>query len=297
MSLTEQQISEYQSQGFTIVDGFFSPEEVSVMLAEMKRFQDEGLLRNVSTEGDGKTHSNTEFNLQICPISPVSEVLRALPFADKVVKVCNQLIGEAVQHRLDQIFLKPAGNGAGTGWHQDNGYFAESRGQESFQGFGMWISLHDASLENGTMQLIPNMHDQILEHVRDGGSDHHVTCAASVDPDQAVPVIVKAGGVALFNYGVPHATGPNTTDKDRAGLALHFLKDGIETGTHGVLRTSRLRPALRRRCRPVGQRPTRQVGRALLSSCFLRTDPLQGFTPPPSRLPWRGYFMVAHNGQ
>jgi ectoine hydroxylase-related dioxygenase (phytanoyl-CoA dioxygenase family) len=27
----------------------------------------------------------------------------------------------------------------------------------------------------------------------------------------------------FFAYGTPHATGANTTDRERAGVALHFI--------------------------------------------------------------------------
>ena len=36
---------------------------------------------------------------------------------------------------------------------------------------------------------------------------------------------LKAGSVLFFCYGTPHATGDNTTDTERAGLAYHFLCD------------------------------------------------------------------------
>jgi ectoine hydroxylase-related dioxygenase (phytanoyl-CoA dioxygenase family) len=225
MVLNADQVSDYHDRGFTVVHNFFNSSEIAVMRGELQRLLDAGCLNNVATDGDGVTQSTSSINLQICPLSPESEVLRTLPFAQKVVGLAQQLLGESVVHRLDQIFLKPAGNGSGTNWHQDNGYFSESRGQAAFQGFGLWIAMHDASLANGTMQLIPHRHTEILPHLRDGGSNHHVTCAAAIDPAAAIPVEVPAGGVAIFNYGVPHSTGANTTSHDRAGLALHFLRE------------------------------------------------------------------------
>lgn len=234
--LTDDQHAAYVRDGFAIVDGFFNADEVAVMRAELARLQAAGLLRNVCTDGDGETESMTQMNLQICPLSPQSEVARALVFAPKVVAMAEQLLGGVVSQRLDQIFLKPARHGAGTNWHQDNGYFSESRGQDADRGFGMWIALHDASPANGTLQLIPGRYREVFDHRRDGGSDHHVTCADTVDPSQAVAVSVAAGGVAVFNYGVPHATGPNTTDHERAGLALHFLDQRIAAATTNPIR-------------------------------------------------------------
>ena len=73
------------------------------------------------------------------------------------------------------------------------------------------------------MHLIPGVHQQILPHLRDGGSDHHITCAAAVNESDAIPAILQAGGAILFNYGVPHCTKNSHHNDDCAGLALHYL--------------------------------------------------------------------------
>jgi hypothetical protein len=220
LSLTPEQIAHFRSEGYVIVPDFFTQVEVSALQGEVARLQADGLLRNVSTEGDGKTTSQTAFNLQICPIELKSRLIAALPWRPGVPEVIVQLLGgDPVQH-LDQIFLKPAKHGAGTNWHCDNAYF---RSADPRHGVGMWCAVHAASRANGTMRFIPRSHLKAWEHVRDGGSDHHITSAAAVDVAQEVLVEVPAGGVAFFNYGVVHATGPNTTEHERAGLALHFV--------------------------------------------------------------------------
>ena len=52
----------------------------------------------------------------------VPEVIRALPFEPKVVDAVTSLIGERVVLHLDQCFLKPAHNGAGTVLFSATGY-------------------------------------------------------------------------------------------------------------------------------------------------------------------------------
>jgi len=217
-------MQEYREQGYTVIPGFFDDREVAAMGVELARLQRDGLLRNVATEGDGKTKSQTAQNLQICPLSPKSEFFRALPFCPKVVAAVQKCLGDPVQQQLDQIFLKPAGHGAGTSWHQDNAYFGIA---DPTQGVGMWVAMHDATIANGTMQVIPGVYREALKHTRDGGSDHHVRCYPH--EEKAVPVEIRAGGALFFNYGVPHCTKANTTGKPRAGLALHFLRAGITT--------------------------------------------------------------------
>ena len=219
MQLTEKDLKQFREQGYLVIHHFFAEREVAAMRAELERFKREGLLHNVATEGDGKTIATKVQNLQICPITPKSEFYRALPFHSKIVSVVRQLIGDPVVHHLDQIFLKPGGHGAGTGWHQDNGYFKIS---DPSKGVGMWTAIHDAHVANGTMHIVPRVFTTVLEHTRDGNSDHHIGC--NVDESEAIPVEMKAGGALFFNYGIPHCTKANTTDKERGGLALHFLR-------------------------------------------------------------------------
>jgi phytanoyl-CoA hydroxylase len=220
MKLTPEQLAQYRNEGYTTAPHFFNQREVAAMQAELQRFKEAGLLHNVATEGDGKTESTTGMNLQICPLAPKSELFRSLGFADKVVDVIRQLIGDPIVWQLDQIFLKPGRHGKGTSWHQDNAYF---RVKDRRQGVGMWTAVHAATVANGTMQVIPRGDVELLAHERDGGSNHHVKCV--VDESQAVPIELPAGGVLFFNYAVPHCTKGNTTDHERAGLALHFLRE------------------------------------------------------------------------
>ena len=215
---TPEQIEHFQTQGYLADPDFWSAEEVRAMKIELERLKDEGLLRNVATTGDGATVSDAKENLQLCPMFPHSNFFRAMPFAEKLIAAVSQLIGDPVLLHLDQVFLKPGGRGAGTNWHQDNAYF---KIPDPLKGTAVWTAVHDAHEANGTMRVIPDNFRELLEHERDPDSDHHIRCYP--DESQAKLIELPAGGVLFFCYGTPHATGANTTDKERAGIALHFL--------------------------------------------------------------------------
>jgi ectoine hydroxylase-related dioxygenase (phytanoyl-CoA dioxygenase family) len=167
---------------------------------------------------------------------------------------------------LDQIFLKPARHGAGTSWHQDNGYWKQPQPTTST---GMWIAVHDATKANGTMNIIPRSHIRLEEHERDLNSDHHIH-VPKVDESKAVTVELKAGGVLFFNFGILHCTRANTTDRERAGLALHFINqdsmsaDFLATKPYGTChvpltdREGRLQPGI-----PSPETWAREVERSL----------------------------------
>ncbi|MGH7143900.1 MAG: phytanoyl-CoA dioxygenase family protein [Planctomycetota bacterium] len=235
--LTAVQRQQFLTAGYCAVPAFFTPREVDAMRRELDRLRALGEFKNVSTDGDGKTTSQQKANLQLIPIYPKSTLFRALPFASKVVSTIGQLIGDPFILHLDQVFLKPGRHGSGTNWHQDNAYFKVA---DPMMGTAMWIAIHDATIANGTIRVIPGVMKEKLEHSRDPESNHHIRCFP--DEAQAVPVEIKAGGAVFFAYGTPHATGANNTDHERTGVALHFLRSDF--AQEDLIQEPRL-------CRPV----------------------------------------------
>jgi ectoine hydroxylase-related dioxygenase (phytanoyl-CoA dioxygenase family) len=52
-------------------------------------------------------------------------------------------------------------------------------------------------------------------------------------------VELEAGGVLFFNFGVAHCTGPNRTDRERAGLATHYLRtDHVPEGRNAAAKAT-----------------------------------------------------------
>ncbi len=219
MPLTDTQIAQFRELGYLAVPQFFDTRELTAMRKEVARFLREGLLRNVATAGDGRTPSTAQRNLQLCPMYQHSSLFRALPFSEKVRSAVAALIGDPLQLQLDQIFLKPARDGSGTNWHQDNAYFQV---RDATMGTAMWCAIDDATVANGTLHVIPRCFREPLPHSRDPYSDHHIRCYPP--EEQAVPVEIPAGGVVFFYYGTPHATRGNQTDRDRAAVAYHFVR-------------------------------------------------------------------------
>lgn len=233
---TPSQVEQFRQDGYVVVPDFWTAREVAAMQAALEQLKRDGLLRNVATEGDGVTHSQTKANLQLCPLHDKSDFFRAMPFAPQVVAAVRQLIGDPVLLHLDQVFLKPGRHGAGTNWHQDNAYFKIS---DPLKGTALWTAVHDATLANGTLRIIPGSFREAYAHTRDPDSDHHIRCYPPAA--HAIPVELPAGGAIFFAYGVAHCTGANNTDKERAGLALHFINADVSQEALGGF--------------PVGKRP------------------------------------------
>lgn len=216
--LGTQHVRQFTEQGWCLVEGLLTDTMVAALAAEVERFQQEGLVRNVRTDGDGATPSSKRANLQLIPLFDKSPLLRCLPFAPRVADAVTRLIGDPYLLHLDQMFLKPARIGTGTSWHQDNAYFKIA---DPLKGTAMWLAVHDATRANGTLRVIPGSHRTSFAHARDPHSDHHIRCQPP--EEEAVEIEASAGSAVFFCYGVAHCTGDNDTDSDRAGVAFHFL--------------------------------------------------------------------------
>mgnify|MGYP001160943784 CR=1 FL=1 len=220
---TDSEILSYFNEGYIIRDNFFSDEEIYILQSETEKLFKAGKFKNVATKEDG-SESFSKKNLQLIPLFEHSRIFRSLPYQKKVIKAISELIGDPYILHTDQIFFKPANIGLGTSWHQDNSYF---KIDDPLKGVALWIAINDANLENGALKLIPGMHMKLLYHERDPNSDHHIRCFPQ--EDNAIAVELKAGGVIFFCYGVPHCTGANISNKDRAGLAYHYIHEDFFT--------------------------------------------------------------------
>ena len=93
MKLSPTQVEQFRRHGYLAVPGFFDARETAALQADIARLKRNGFLRNVATAGDGKTPSREKVNLQLCPANFYSTLIRALPFAPKVLEAVTRLLG------------------------------------------------------------------------------------------------------------------------------------------------------------------------------------------------------------
>ena len=79
-----------------------------------------------------------------------------------------------------------------------------------------------ASVWRGT-KTTPTSGSPIPCAARRFGSPSTTRTLAWPPEERAAPIELEAGGVAFFGYGTAHCTRANTSDRERAGMAFHFL--------------------------------------------------------------------------
>merc|ERR1711971_204208 len=105
--LTERNIQQFKESGFTQVDAFWSPNELSAIRGALEDLQQQGKLNNVATEGDGVTPTKAASNLQLCPLIPEHPLFACLPWVGKVHDAVAALLQEDVTAILAKHFGSP----------------------------------------------------------------------------------------------------------------------------------------------------------------------------------------------
>ncbi|MEK6216912.1 MAG: phytanoyl-CoA dioxygenase family protein, partial [Boseongicola sp.] len=85
----------------------------------------------------------------------------------------------------------------------------------------------DATAENGCLQVVPNVNDDILPHC-----PKRQTAIADgfLDTNHAIPLPVKSGGVLILDPYLPHSSLENQTDTIRWSFDLRYNRTGQPTG-------------------------------------------------------------------
>ena len=220
--LTEAQAAQYDRDGWFILPGAFSTEELSAMTAAIDPLEQrasEVLAQQLAAGERPLTISRPDeitFTTHLVLRSPT---LRRFSRHPTLTSLAKDLLGAAVRLYWDQAVYKKPGNPEEFPWHQDNGYtYIEPQ-----QYLTCWIPLVDATLENGCPWVVPGLH-------RTGTLAHRLSALGLQcfeNHPEAVAAPVAAGDVLVFSSLTPHRTGPNLSDEVRKAYILQYAPDGV----------------------------------------------------------------------
>ena len=117
--------------------------------------------------------------------------------------------------------IKKAPGGRTVAWHQDHAYWQP---EFDYYALGVWLPMHDVSVEMGAMQFIPGSHKRgLLRHRHEDDPSQNVLMVDEpFDEESAVACPLKAGGATFHHSETLHYTRPNTTDTPRLAFPMEF---------------------------------------------------------------------------
>ncbi|HEV7733477.1 MAG TPA: phytanoyl-CoA dioxygenase family protein [Candidatus Binatia bacterium] len=154
--------------------------------------------------------------------------LAALATDARLGEIAAALLGaSAVNLWQDQLLYKPPGGPSETtiGWHQDWASWDTVASHAAF--VTAWVAFDDVDDANGAMQCIPASHAWGL--VPGGsnffGTDRDAQLARLGDGRviESRSIVMRAGQVSFHHPLTFHGSGPNTSDRMRRSLAIHFV--------------------------------------------------------------------------
>lgn len=218
--VTPEQKRQFDEQGFFILRGAFSAEELDLVESAIDPLEQEHE-RLLRTNGTSNAISAADAITFTGHIVKKSAILRAFAAHPAIADVCRDLIGPDVRLYWDQSVYKKSGKPQEFPWHQDNGYtFVEPQQYLTF-----WIPLVDVDVENGCPWIAPGLHKLgTLEH---WSTPIGLKCLD--DSDTAVPAPAARGDVIVFSSLAPHRTGPNLREGTvRKAYILQYAPDGAQ---------------------------------------------------------------------
>ena len=154
--------------------------------------------------------------------------LAALATDARLGEIAAALLGApSVKLWQDQLLYKPPGGPSETtiGWHQDWASWDTVASHAAF--VTAWVAFDDVDDDNGAMQIIPASHTWGLVPGASNffGTDRDAQLARLGDGRavESRSIVMRAGQVSFHHPLTFHGSGPNTSDRMRRSLAIHFV--------------------------------------------------------------------------
>ena len=256
--LTDAQKAQYAKDGFIVIPGFKTAEEIAALRARAAQVVNEfdpAVAQGIFTTKEQEKKADDYFlgsdNTMCCffeeeAFGPDGQLKQAKELSiNKIGHAMHDLDPAfrafTADARLEQIardiglaepqvwqsmyIFKQPGIGGEVRWHQDATYFDTT----PISVTTFWFALEDATLENGCMWAEPGGHRSPLRErfVREG--DHVSVEKLDSTPwptdATAVPLECKAGSLVCFHGLLPHYSAPNRSPVSRHAYTLH-VTDG-----------------------------------------------------------------------
>jgi ectoine hydroxylase-related dioxygenase (phytanoyl-CoA dioxygenase family) len=222
--LSTQQMSMIDERGFLSLPGFASAEEAARMrsifveLFAARAGEREGAYGDLSPEATVLNRPNSPQIL--LPVNYAPDLHRTECFRN-ALRIARQILGEDARFVMDLAIFKAPRSGKATPWHQD---VAFRDPHFTYREVSIWIALQDVDLASGCLQFLPGSHRGAIREHRPlpHGESLALECQTGIDPAQAVPCPLPAGGCTIHFPATLHASTPNSADIPRIAYILTF---------------------------------------------------------------------------
>ncbi len=212
--MTEECVRQYHEDGFVLIPGLFSSQEVDCLGSTARH--DQAMDKAASSMDDG---SGNDVRLALWN-HPGSGVYGMFARCRRVVDRVETLLGGEVYHYHSKMILKDAKIGGAWAWHQDYGYWYQN-GVLFPDLCSVMVAVDPATRENGCLQVLKGSHKMgRVNHILTGdqaGADMERVREAEKRLEK-IYVEMNPGDALFFHANLLHASDANHSDQARWAL-------------------------------------------------------------------------------
>jgi ectoine hydroxylase-related dioxygenase (phytanoyl-CoA dioxygenase family) len=157
----------------------------------------------------------------------VSKGFHDLLFHPAFTVPAGQILGGPVRFWHDQLFVKPAHDGAVVAWHQDYSYWTRTKPVAHLT---CWIGLDDSTLENGCVHYVPGSHKwDLLPRTDLAGNMTAVLDVLTAEQKarfKPVAIELKKGEASFHHPMMLHGSYENSSERPRRACVINVFRDG-----------------------------------------------------------------------
>jgi len=213
-TVSEEQVSSFQEDGYIIVQGLFDAEEADILRAAAHA--DQSFKDNAYDlkDGEGGKAQLVLWN------SAGEDLWGSIARSERIVNTMEALLGDEVYFYHSKMSIKQPLTGGAWSWHQDYGYWYQNGCLWPDMG-SAFIAVDPNTRENGCLQVLKGSHKLgRLEHGRYGdqtGADPERVNEA-VKVMETVHVELAPGDTLFFHSNLLHRSDQNTSEHPRWSL-------------------------------------------------------------------------------
>jgi ectoine hydroxylase-related dioxygenase (phytanoyl-CoA dioxygenase family) len=215
-ALTEEQETEFHTNGYLVLRHVFGDDEVSLCREEAARLLDSDYVDASNLRTRSRKVGDDLVTERFDPIVDISPVFAALSRDERILAPIRQLYGDDMLLFKDKLIFKLSGM-TGYTMHQDWAWW---------QPFprdivSVTVAIDGADAANGALEVFSGYQDRLLStpgELRNMNSDE----IERVDVSTGEILETRPGDVILFHCLTPHQSGPNTSDRSRRQLYLSY---------------------------------------------------------------------------
>ncbi|OWT77279.1 MULTISPECIES: ectoine hydroxylase [unclassified Achromobacter] len=228
-ALSEQQLQDYDRDGFLMLENLLPENEVAAVLAEIGRMsRDPAIIRRE----ESITEPGSDAVRSIFMVHTLSAMISRLVRDPRMINVARQILGSEVYVHQSRANMKPGFKGKEFYWHSDFETWHVEDGMPAMRALSCTVLLSDNNACNGPLMLVPGSHRHFISCVGETPQDHYkqslkkqeygvpdpVSLQLLVEQGGIRPMTGKAGSVIFFDCNTMHGSNSNISPWPRANV-------------------------------------------------------------------------------